>query len=223
MLKYLEQSRGVYMSKQFIIIVVVVIGILFGIFSFSNKSGDNKTSSDSSQNGSSHIVGKKNSKVALVEYGDFQCPACKSYYPIVKQIKEEYSDKISFQFKHFPLVQIHPNAFVSSRAAEAAGKQGKFFEYHDLLYENQDSWAQSTSPNSIFESYAQQLNLNLDQFKKDMVSEEVANIINADVKSAQAIGGNSTPTFAINGKKIDNPKTLDEFKKVIDEALAQNK
>lgn len=221
--KIFTSKIGVKVSKQFIIIVIVVVGILFGIFSFSNKSENKQSSSNSSANGSSHIVGNTKSKVTLIEYGDFQCPACKSYYPIVKQIKEEYSDRIAFQFKHFPLVQIHPNAFVSARAAEAAGKQGKFFEMHDVLYENQDSWAQSTSPNSIFESYAQQLGLNLDQFKKDMVSEEIATIINADVKSAQAIGGNSTPTFAINNKKIENPKTLDEFKKVIDEALEQNK
>ncbi len=212
------------MSKQFLLIVAVVIALLGGTLALTkkseNKSGQNGTKT--SEGTSNHRVGNTSSKVTLTEFGDFQCPACKSYYPIVKEVKETYKDKIAFEFKHFPLVQIHPNAFVAARAAEAAGNQNKFFEYHDLLYENQDSWAQEQSPTPIFEEFAKQLGLNVDQFKTDMASEQTASTINADVKLAQSIGANSTPTFAINGKKIDSPKSIDEFKKAIDEALASN-
>ena len=213
------------MNKQFFAIIVIVIAALVGVFALTG--GNNKDNANGGGNGdaqpSNHVTGNTSAKVNLTEYGDFQCPACKSYYPIVKEIKQQYGDKIAFQFRHFPLTQIHPNAFVASRAAEAAGKQGKFFEMHDLLYENQDTWASSKNPSSTFESYAQSLGLNVEQFKTDSASAEVAGVINADVKNAQALGATSTPTFALNGKKIDkNPTSMEEFKKLIDDELAKN-
>lgn len=214
------------MSKQFLAILAVIILGLFGIL-FLTKDKTNAPSSNSSSGSqaSEHKAGAGNKGVTLIEYGDFQCPACKSFYPVVKQVKETYGDDITVQFRHFPLTQIHPNAMASSRAAEAAGNQGKFFEMHDLLYENQDSWSQSSSPTSIFESFATQLNLNLDKFKADTASAQTLAVINADQKAGQALGVNSTPTFVINGKKVEpNPTTPEAFKKLIDEAIAtQNK
>lgn len=210
------------MNKQFIAVVAVVIIGLFGVFALTKKS--NEQPSSSSSNGTSvseHKKGAGTKNVTLIEYGDFQCPACKSYYPIVKQIKESYGDDITFQFRHFPLTQIHPSAFAASRAAEAAGKQDKFFEMHDLLYENQDSWTSLSNASAIFETYAQQLGLNMDQYKADVASGQTAEIINADIKAGQAVGANSTPTFVLNGKKIDNPKTFEEFKTVIDAEIAR--
>lgn len=213
------------MNKQFFAVILVVVGVLIGIFAFT---GDKNSSNTGGANGSgsqtsSHIAGKADSKVTLQEFGDFQCPACKAYFPIVNELKQTYGDRVAFQFSHYPLVQIHPNAFIGSRAAEAAGKQGKFFEMHDLLYENQDAWAQSKTPASVLEGYASQLGLNLDQFKTDMNGSSVADTINADVKAAQAKGANSTPTFVLNGKKIEqNPRSIDEFKKLLDEELAKS-
>lgn len=212
------------MNKQFIAVILVVIVGLFGVLMLTKKDDPASTNgSQSSQSqGSNHTVGAGNKKVTVVEFGDFQCPACKSYYPIVKEIKSSYGDDITFQFRHYPLTQIHPNATISARAAEAAGKQGKFFEMHDLLYENQDTWASSSNPSPIFESFANQLKLNIDQFKSDSADANTLAIINADTKAAQAAGANSTPTFVINGKKVEsNPKSVEEFKKLIDDAIAQ--
>jgi len=208
------------MNKQFLIIVGVVVAILVGIFvATSDKEPGNgeKTSGEPSN----HVVGAGNKNVTLTEYGDFQCPACKSYYPLVKQIKEIYGDDITFQFRNFPLNQIHPNAFAGHRAAEAAGKQGKFFEMHDLLYENQDSWSSLPDPNSMFDGFAQQLGLNMDQYNSDFASEAVNDTINADIKLGQEVGATSTPSFVLNGEKIENPQNLEEFKKLIDEAIAK--
>lgn len=213
------------MNKQFFGIIVVVIGILVGVFALT---GGNKDKSNSGGNGgggqpSNHVTGPENSKVTLIEYGDFQCPACKSFFPIVGQLKQEYADKVKFQFRHYPLVQIHPNAFLGSRAAEAAGKQNKFFEMHDLLYENQETWSKSPNPTPLLEGYATQLSLDLNKFKSDLNSSSVADTINADAKAAQALGATSTPTFVLNGKRIEkNPQSLDEFKKLIDEQLPKN-
>lgn len=211
------------MNKQFFaIIAIIIVGLVGVLFLTKDKSNTGGNNGNSSAQASEHIAGKTDSKVTLVEYGDFQCPACKSYFPIITQLKTEYADKVKFQFRNFPLVQIHQNAFIGSRAAEAAAKQGKFFEMHDLLYENQDTWSTASNPSSNLEGYAQQLGLNAEQFKTDMNGADVAGIINADVKAGQALGANSTPTFVLNGKKIDNPKSLDEFKKALDDALKQN-
>ena len=211
------------MNKQFFVVVLVIVAALVGVFAMTKeKSPDSQSGSSAQVTASEHTVGAGNKKVTLTEYGDFQCPACKQYFPLVKQIKEAYGDDIKFQFRHFPLTQIHPNAFIGSRAAEAAGKQGKFFEMHDLLYENQDSWSQAGNPTEILNTFATQLNLNVEQFKKDMMSENAADVINADIKAATGLGANSTPTFAINGRKIgENPRSLEEFKKLIDEEIAK--
>ncbi len=211
------------MNKQFIAVVVVVILGLFAVFSFTKKSDTSKSNSASSVQPSEHKEGKGTKGVILIEYGDYQCPFCKNYYPIVKQVQQAYGDEITFQFRNYPLNQIHPHAFEAARAAEAAGKQDKYFEMHDLLYENQDSWANAGNVSTIFESYATQLGLNVEQFKTDVASEEVSSIINADIKEGQAIGVTATPTFILNGKKIENPTDLAGFKQVIDEQISANK
>jgi protein-disulfide isomerase len=211
------------MSKQFIIILVVIIGGLFGLLMFNkDKAADNGSSSNQSVQATNHVSGKTDAKVTLIEYGDFQCPACGAYHPIVKQLKSDYADKISFQFRHYPLTQIHPNAFISSRAAEAAGKQNKFFEMHDLLYEQQQAWSSTSDPTQTFVAYASQLQLDVEKFKTDLSAESTGDAINADLRAGQQISVSSTPTFILNGKKLDkSPTTVDDFKKLIDEELAK--
>ncbi len=206
------------MSKRFLLILVGIVVLLGGVFWVTR----NKASAPAagSAQPTNHIRYTGNSGVVLLEYGDFQCPACGAYYPVIKQLETNYSDKITFQFRNFPLSQIHQNAFAAHRAAEAAAKQGKFFEMHDKLYESQQSWTTAPNPNIFFEDYATQLNLNLDQFRKDSASSEVNDIINADIKAGQAIGANSTPTFVLDGKKIDqNPQDYASFAKLLDNAI----
>lgn len=213
------------MNKQFFAVIIIVIVALVGVFSLTTKkdtTGNGGGNNSSQVKPSEHVVGNGTKKVTLIEYGDLQCPACKQYYPLVKEIKETYGNDIKFQFRHYPLTQIHPNAFIGSRAAEAAGNQGKFFEMHDLLYENQESWSQASDPTAVLNTYAGQLSLNVDQFKKDMASATTAAIINADIKEGKALGANSTPTFVINGRKIEeNPRSLEDFKKLIDDEIAK--
>ena len=212
------------MNKQFIAILIVIVGGLFAVLTLTNKDkpADQQSGSSSAQP-TAHIRGKVDSKVNLTEYGDFECPACKAYFPLVDQIVEEYGDRVAFQFRHFPLTQIHANALIASRAAEAAGKQNKFFEFHDILYQQQDTWKTALDPTSFFEGYATQLSLNIEQFKADLRSSEASDSINADRKVAQDLGSSSTPTFVLNGKRIEtNPADLEGFKKLLDEALAQN-
>jgi protein-disulfide isomerase len=215
------------MNKQFVAIVVVVLVGLFGIFYFNKDSAKAPVSGDDNSNsqttGSNHTLGENAKSVTLVEYGDFQCPACAAYEPIVKEIREKYQEDISFQFRHFPLQQIHPNARAASRAAEAAGRQDKFWEMHDLLYEQQQVWSSSTTVNSIFEGYAQQLDLDIEQYKQDFASESVNDVINEDFSLGTQDGVNSTPSFILQGELInDPPQDIEGFSELIDKAIAEN-
>lgn len=212
------------MSKQFIIAIVVSILALFGIYTLtSNKDNGNSNNKSSNSSLTSHVTGQNAKKVTLVEYGDYQCPACGQYHPLVKQVVDKYNKDIQFQFRNFPLTSIHPNARAAARAAEAAGLQNKYWEMHDLLYEQQNTWESSNSVITIFEGYARQLGLDVTRFKADFASEKVNKVINADFAEGTKLGIQGTPTFFIQGKKIENPQTIEGFNKLIDQAIAQSK
>jgi protein-disulfide isomerase len=212
------------MSNRFLAIVLIIVAIFVGLLFVGKKDASAPTGNNSATTvqPTNHTEGKGTSGVTLTEYGDFQCPACGAYYPIVKQVQQKYGDQITFQFRNFPL-SIHQNARAAHRAAEAADKQGKFWEMHDMLYERQKSWESSSNPAAIFEGYASELGLNIDQFKADVASSAINDIINADVQAGQALKITATPTFAINGKKIDNPRDIEGFYKLIDDAIASAK
>lgn len=207
------------MNSRFLIILAVIVAVLGGVFFFTRSDSSQTTSTDQNA-GSNHIVGKGTANVTLVEYGDFQCPACATYFPVVEQVKEKYKDQITFQFRHFPLVQIHPNAMIASRAAEAAGNQDKFWEMYEVLYAQQNTWKSSDNAAGIFEDYASQLGLNVDQFKADVAAQATLDTINADVRLGQEAGVNSTPSFILNGQKLEGlAPSVESFSQVIDEAI----
>lgn len=162
--------------------------------------------------------GAANPKVSLVEYGDFQCPACASYAPLVEKAILEYGDRLSFTYRHFPLPQ-HKNALAASYAAEAAGKQGKFWEMYTLIFDRQTKWSESYTAAQTFEGYAKELNLDIAQYKKDVSSSETKEGVSYDRKTGEASGVQSTPSFFLNGKKMQNPRTYEELKALIEYAL----
>lgn len=155
--------------------------------------------------------------VTMVNFGDFQCPACGAYHSVVKQLEAKYKDTLTVVFRHFPL-SIHPNAVPAAMAAEAAGKQGKFWEMHDKLYETQSEWSNEKSTTDMFVSYAKDMGLNVDQFKKDLSDKDLQNRINRDVTDANTLGINATPTFYVNNVKISNPASLADFDAIIQAA-----
>lgn len=185
------------------------------------------------QNGqvADHTLGKIDSKVVFIEYGDFQCPSCGGAHPQVKEIMEEYSDKVLFIFRNLPLTSIHPNARAAAGAVEAAGLQGKYWEMHDLVFESQDDWSSlnTTDRTNTFASYAEALTLNKDQFLSDLNSETVKKKIAFDEALFKSTGfEKSTPTFVLNGSKL-NTETANalvqgsttELKALFDKALGE--
>lgn len=207
----------VAMNKTFWAIIAIIV-IIFGGIIVADKNKDNSTGSGGAKP-TNHVMGEGKSGVRLVEYGDFECSFCGQYYPLVEQVKEKYKEKIVFQFRHLPLVTAHRNALAAARAAEAAHKQGKFWEMYSLLFQNQATWSKSDDATNSFEQYATQLGLDVTKFKADAASTEVNAIVNADInefkKTKERMG---TPTFFLDGKVI-KPKSVDEFSKFIDEAI----
>lgn len=207
---------------------MLCLGIL-GVIVFTNKS-DNGSSytGDATKiitEGAigDHVYGSTAGKVTLIEFADFQCPGCESAYPTLKEIKEKYKDNLSFVFRNLPLTTIHPNALAAATAAEAAGRQDKFFEYHDLLYANQGAWKDAAvgDRTKTYESYAKKLGLDVEKFKSDLSSSEVTAKINRDRSTAGKLGVSSTPTLLLNGQKIPQDAIFDKEKlsQLIDDEL----
>lgn len=166
--------------------------------------------------------GNKDSKVTLIEYSDFQCPACASYALLLTKITQDYGDKVLFVYRHFPLVSIHKTAILSATAAEAAGKQNKFWEMSDKLFQNQSRWADNPDAEDMFIGYAGELGLDLNKYKSDLDSKELKNKIEDSYQKATAIRLNYTPSIFLNGNLIKNPASYDEFKAIIESAIEAN-
>jgi len=188
---------------------VVTITLVVGAVVFFSGPSSNTSSNSSAKPVDAKILVKKNSHVAgnpkanvtVVEFGDYQCPACGAAYPITKQVLGHYGSKIAFVFRNFPLQQ-HQNAQIAAEAAEAAGKQGKFWEMHDILYDKQTEWGESTNPMDYFLQYAKKIDLDVKTFKDDVSKTVFAEQINSDRNDGNTIGVNSTPTFYVNGEII---------------------
>jgi len=165
-------------------------------------------------------LGNPQSKVVVTEFGDYQCPSCATWSTYIKDsVIAKYGDKILFVFKNFPL-PIHKNAPAAAQAVEAAGVQGKFWEMHDIVYEKQQDWENEKDPNAKFESYANQLGLNIDQWKKDRDSDKIKDLISTDLSLAEKLELPGTPAFLLNGVLLQ-PKSFTDLNKAIDEELAK--
>lgn len=149
-------------------------------------------------NENDHQTGNFKSRLTLVEYGDYQCPYCRHAHPMVQRLLRELGGELKFVFRHFPLKEIHPQAGTAALSAEAAAQQGKFWQMHDLLFENQDQF----NKKSIFLDLAEELGLNLGKFIIDRRDEDIANKVEKDFHSGIYSGVNRTPTFFLNESKV---------------------
>jgi protein-disulfide isomerase len=167
-----------------------------------------------------HIRGPEKTEVTLEEFADFECPACGGFYPILKAIEKDYGSRVKVIFREFPLSQ-HVHAMPAARAAEAAGLQGKFWEMHDLLYEQRDNWTKAPDLQVVFEQYARRLGLDVDRFKKDQTSELIQKRITLDHVRGRHMKLRSTPTVFLNGVEIPfaEMKTTEALRKTIEQAL----
>lgn len=165
-----------------------------------------------------HSTATGSAQLTIVEFADFECPACQAIHPAVKKLIAEYPQQINFVYRHFPLPQ-HKSAFLAAKASEAAGAQNKFWEMYDALYENQKTWADSKNPTALFLEYATKLNLNAEEFSTALAGKAYEQTINDDLTDARILGVNSTPTFYINGQKYTGPLSYSGLKNQIEAEL----
>jgi len=167
--------------------------------------------------------GPNEAKVVLTEFGDFQCSACKRFEPILAELDKQFAGEFKLVFKHFPLTSIHQNTELAALSAEAAGSQGKFWPMHDLLFQNQEKWAESDHPLDEFLSYARQLDIDVEKFKSDVLQKRFADKISEEQKLAERLKLTGTPSFFINGNPVDISIGVEALKKALSEAIKKSK
>ena len=159
-------------------------------------------------------------KATVVEFLDFECESCLAAYPGVEKLRAEYGDRITYVVRYFPIAS-HPNAFNAAHAAEAAARQDKFEQMYKKLFDNASRWGHNQqSQAATFEAYAQELGLDMQKYRTDVTSAEVATRVKADADDGTNLGVQGTPTFFINGTKFDGSPTYDGLKTEVDKALA---
>lgn len=205
------------------ITLFVIIGGIAGLLGLLSITPDTKIASAPYVE---HSWGDPNAKVVVTDYSDLQCPSCKIYYSDVeKPLKAgPYASKIKYIFKHLPLESRHPNAQIAAEAAEAAGAQGKFWEYHALLYDRQTPEVSRTWDNAVLTGYAKELGLDTNKFSKELKNHIYRKIVQDDAREAKNKGYTGTPTIEVNGKKVGKANaiaTLEEVTTAINEELAK--
>lgn len=223
-------------SLPFVIIGLVLVGVTVAVVLMSRPSTSNPAPAQNSSSAPTQRMqtqpgapnpqtkGGASARVTLEEFSDFQCPACGGLAPGLKRVVAEYGDRARVVFRHYPL-QMHRYAFLAARAAEAAGLQGKFWEMHDMLYENQKEWSDAMEPRVQFDAYATRLGLDVQKFKADMERQELADRIRADMMRGNSLGVKGTPTVYLNGREMVPGQlvTEDILRREIEAALGQLK
>lgn len=208
--------------KQHLWWVITLIGsliLLFALVKFGSAPGTGgappATKLRTQVSEADHTQGPANAKVTIVEYSDFQCPACAVVQPLLSRLVLEFPNDVRFAYRHFPLKSIHINALLSAQASEAAGNQGKFWEMHDVLFNTQSQWSDMDDPLQFFASLAESIGADKNLFMTDITSQNVVARVNDSYNEASRLGLGGTPTLFINGSLIDTPSSYDALKELI--------
>ncbi len=218
-----EHHAGVDRAKTmkrfgtWFIVLALLAGSVWGIIALS-KSTPGSTGLDPVTD-QDWTRGPRESKVVLIEYSDLQCPACAAYLPVLKTLLEKDKDKFLFVYRHFPLKSTHQFAELAARHAEAAGMQGKFWEFHDLLFEKQLEWSREKEPAKKFVEYASSLGLNTDQLAKDAAGQSAKDKVETQYQGGLRVKVDSTPTFFLNGSKL-NLSAIGDLQTQVEAAIA---
>ncbi len=209
-------------GKFFLGVVVAAILVIGGIIFFSHKkttvqSGDTVTVDTTI----GEKLGPDEAKVKIVEFGDFQCPACAAAAADFHSAQEKNKTDVQIIYRYFPLTTIHPNAETGALAGRAAANQGKFWEMDALLYQTQKDWASQSDPRNYFYNLADQLGLNRTQFISDMTTDSTKKIVQTDMDYGDSLSVDQTPTFFVNGKRVTGAQSVDAWQKLIDQAKSQ--
>lgn len=221
------------MEKRWIIFIGVCIVLFAGLLWWSKSQSDSRkeaaqqkqqAAAPAGKDPSKNYTGNRKSKVELTEFVDFQCEACYTYYPIMKQIEKAYQDRVSFRVRYIAFEGgDHTYSRIAARSAEAAARQGKFWEMQDKLFVNQKTWQVSRDPQAVFDGYAREIGLNMETFARDVSSASVDEMISKDMADAEALGVTGTPSFVLNGALLGDDRrpspSYDSISALLDAAL----
>jgi protein-disulfide isomerase len=206
-----------------ILVAIVIAGGVAAYMSQSNSGSDSAATvpANPPAAGGGRVRGNPQGTVTLTEFGDYECPSCGYYHPIVMELLRRYPEQLKLEYRHFPLIQIHPNAMAASLAAEAAGDQGKFWEMHDKLFETQSAWQGKPNAEAYFQTLAAQMGMNTSQFQQAFKSVEVRDRVLADVRRGVDANVGGTPTFYVNGQQVPSPPApgIDDLARLIENSL----
>lgn len=220
-----RKQRSLQETKSFarkIFLGLIVLGLIgFGVYKLVLylKTPGPETSQPFTISDKDWVKGEKEAKTTLVEYADFECPACAAYAPFLDRLVQNFPGQLRMVYRHFPLPS-HKNAMASAQVAEAAGRQGRFWEMASLLYQRQEEWSNLSNPKDKFVEYAKELGLKEENFLADYDSQAVKDKISADILSGQRIRISYTPSFFLNGRLIA-PKSYEEFESFVEKEVAK--
>lgn len=224
-----EQQQRTSRSKSltlWALVGIVVVGVVGGLILVAG--GDSESTSTDEGivlaetiTDSDWMRGNPDAEITIVEYSDFQCPACRSFMPVVDDLLEKHGDDVRLVYRHFPLRSIHANADLAARATESAGNQDAFWEMHDLLFEKQSSWSNSNDADDVFAQYAEDLGLDVEQFRTDLKSDDVRTRVNNDYQGGVQSDVTSTPSFFVNGELVQM-QAFSDLETRVEELLADN-
>jgi protein-disulfide isomerase len=208
-----------------VIVIILVVAVAAGAAVFLNRQPDETIAATNTKKavadikGGIHFRGPEDAQVTLVEFGDYQCPSCAAYHPFVKEILNRYPKQVRLEFHHFPLISIHPNSMAASKAAEAAGEQGHYWEMHDALFEYQSQWAAAPDPKPIFAALANRIGINGTILVQTMDSPRLQERVLQDVQRGDQVTIQAVPTFFINGQQVHIKLSVEDFVQVIEAHL----
>jgi protein-disulfide isomerase len=208
-----------------LVVIVIAVAVAAGAAVYLSRQPDEPATNASATpthvdiKGGGHFRGPENAAVTLVEFGDYQCPSCGAFHPLVKELLNRYPTQVRLEFHHFPLVTVHPNTMLASQAVEAAGEQGKYWEMHDAVFEHQNEWSGNPNPEAIFITLASGIGLDINKFMQDLRSPALQQKILKDVERGQEAKVEATPTFFINGEQIHVRFSMEDFVQAIESHL----
>lgn len=218
-----EQTKRILTWGGFIVGVIALLFVLASLGGSTPSTSTGTTNgtslSQSADTASEMVKGNLNASVILVEYSDFQCPACAGYAPVLDQLVDDYGDDVAVVYRHFPLRSIHPQAQLAAQASYAASEQGKFWEYHDSLFNTQSTWSGSRNAEDHFMSLAESLSLDMERFESDMNSSAARQAVNDDYNSGTQSGVRGTPSLFLNGNQIQLPRNYAALTSLVEAEL----
>jgi protein-disulfide isomerase len=216
--------RGMPKAMKPVIVIILAVAVAAGAAVYMSRQPEQPAETNAAPlkadiKGGGHFRGPENAQLTLVEFGDYQCPSCAAYHPFVKEILNRYPKQLRLEFHHFPLISIHPNSFAASKAVEAAGEQGHYWEMHDAVFEYQTQWADKPDPKPIFAAIANRIGINGTILVQTMESDAIRQRILQDVERGDKAKIQAVPTFFINGQEVHIKLGMEDFVQVIEANL----